>query len=210
MRFEELGIRPEILQALREEQYEKPSPIQEKAIPPALAGRDVLGCAQTGTGKTAAFAVPALQRLSGTPAAEPGLPHALVLTPTRELALQIAESFAAYGRHLPLRCTAVFGGVSQAPQVEALRAGCDILVATPGRLWDLFQQKLVSFGGVAVNVHYKPLPMMTAYKNLGFRIEDFPNSYNIYKNEITLPLHTLLRKKDIMYIIKSFKKVLEK
>ncbi len=152
MRFEELGIRPEILQALREEQYEKPSPIQEKAIPPALAGRDVLGCAQTGTGKTAAFAVPALQRLSGTPAAEPGLPHALVLTPTRELALQIAESFAAYGRHLPLRCTAVFGGVSQAPQVEALRAGCDILVATPGRLWDLFQQKLVSFGGVGIFV----------------------------------------------------------
>ena len=122
MTFAQLGLCPPILKALAEEGYESPSPIQEKAIPPALAGRDVLGCAQTGTGKTCAFATPILQRLDGENAA--GRPiRALILTPTRELALQIQESFAAYGRHLPLRSAVIFGGVGQNPQVDALRRG---------------------------------------------------------------------------------------
>ena len=122
MTFRELGLTQSILKALAELGYEKPSPIQEKAIPPALAGRDVLGCAQTGTGKTCAFAAPILQRLSGTvPAGRPI--RALILTPTRELALQIQESFEAYGRHLPLRSAVIFGGVGQQPQVDRLKKG---------------------------------------------------------------------------------------
>ena len=142
MTFQDLGLCPPILRALAEQGYERPSPIQEKAIPPALAGRDVLGCAQTGTGKTCAFATPILQRLDGEKA--PGRPiRALILTPTRELALQIQESFQAYGRHLPLRSAVIFGGVGQNPQVEQLKKGVDILVATPGRLGDLYNQKYV-------------------------------------------------------------------
>ena len=127
MTFQDLGLCPPILRALAEQGYEHPSPIQEKAIPPALAGRDVLGCAQTGTGKTCAFAAPILQRLDGEKVS--GRPiRALVLTPTRELALQIQESFAAYGRHLPLRSAVIFGGVGQAPQVEQLKKGVDIQI----------------------------------------------------------------------------------
>ena len=151
MTFRELGLIEPILGALAELGYEQPSPIQEKAIPPALAGRDVLGCAQTGTGKTCAFASPILQRLS---AAKPqGRPiRALILTPTRELALQIQESFEAYGKHLPLRSTVIFGGVGQAPQVERLKRGVDVLVATPGRLADLYQQKLLDFSHLEIFV----------------------------------------------------------
>ena len=151
MTFAQLGLCPPILKALAEEGYESPSPIQEKAIPPALDGRDVLGCAQTGTGKTCAFAAPILQRLDGERA--PGRPiRALVLTPTRELALQIQESFAAYGRHLPLRSAVIFGGVGQAPQVEQLKKGVDILVATPGRLGDLYGQKLIDLSKLEIFV----------------------------------------------------------
>ncbi len=142
MTFLELGLSAPILAALAEQDYQTPSPIQEKAIPPALAGRDVLGCAQTGTGKTCAFATPILQRLAASPA--PGHPtRALILTPTRELAIQIGESFEAYGRHLNLRHTVIFGGVGQNPQVAALKRGVDILVATPGRLMDLYDQGFV-------------------------------------------------------------------
>ena len=143
MTFEQLGLNAPILNALKELDYHAPSPIQEKAIPPALAGRDVLGCAQTGTGKTCAFAAPILQRLSAETVS--GRPiRALVLTPTRELAIQIGESFEAYGKYLSLRHTVIFGGVGQNPQVEALRRGVDILVATPGRLMDLHDQGFVS------------------------------------------------------------------
>lgn len=142
MTFQELGLSKPILKALAEQGYERPSPIQEKAIPPALAGRDVLGCAQTGTGKTCAFAAPILQRLSSRQAK--GRPiRALILTPTRELALQIQESFAAYGSRLPLRSAVIFGGVGQNPQVEQLKKGVDILVATPGRLEDLHGQGFI-------------------------------------------------------------------
>jgi len=133
------------LRALDEEGYTTPTPIQAKAIPPILEGRDLLGCAQTGTGKTAAFALPMLQLLAATPSPAGGkrVIRALVLSPTRELATQIADSFKAYGRHLPFTTTVVFGGVGQNPQVQALTKGIDILVATPGRLLDLMGQGFV-------------------------------------------------------------------
>lgn len=150
MSFEDLGLSAPILTALREQGYQSPSPIQKKAIPLALKGRDILGCAQTGTGKTCAFAAPILQRLSAAPSQ--GKIRALILTPTRELAIQIDESFAAYGSHLSLRHTVIFGGVGQAPQAEALRRGVDILTATPGRLMDLYQQKLVDLSALEIFV----------------------------------------------------------
>ena len=151
MTFQTLGLCAPILTALEEHGYERPSPIQEKAIPPALAGRDVLGCAQTGTGKTCAFAAPILQRLSASRVQGHPL-RALILTPTRELAIQIEESFLAYGKHLPLRCAVIFGGVGQNPQVEALGRGVDILVATPGRLMDLYQQGFVKLNQLEIFV----------------------------------------------------------
>ncbi len=144
MTFKDLGLIAPILRALADEGYEKPSPIQAKAIPPALEGRDVLGCAQTGTGKTCAFAAPILQRLSAAPARQKPRPvRALILTPTRELALQIQESFEHYGKNLPLRSAVIFGGVGQGPQVEQLKRGVDVLVATPGRLEDLHSQGFI-------------------------------------------------------------------
>lgn len=155
MDFKELNLIAPILKALQQEHYEAPSPIQERAIPPALLGRDVLGCAQTGTGKTAAFAVPILQRLNAQPPAAKGQRRpirSLILTPTRELAIQIDESLRAYGRYLPLRSMVIFGGVSQVPQVGSLKSGVDILVATPGRLNDLIQQGFVDLGSVQIFV----------------------------------------------------------
>ncbi len=145
MKFNELGIHAPILKALTEIGYEAPTPIQEKAMPPVLAGRDLLGCAQTGTGKTAAFSIPILQRLSGLKGQ--GI-RALILTPTRELALQIYENVCQYARYTPCTAAVIFGGVSQIPQVEAIQRGADILIATPGRLWDLMGQKLVFLGHV--------------------------------------------------------------
>ncbi len=146
MTFQDLGLIPPILSAVRDMGYQRPSPIQAKAIPPALAGRDVLGCAQTGTGKTCAFAAPILQQLyerrpSGGQGVRPI--RALILTPTRELALQIQESFEHYGKNLPLKSAVIFGGVGQQPQVDALKRGVDILVATPGRLEDLHDQGFI-------------------------------------------------------------------
>ena len=145
MKFNDLGIHAPILKALREVGYTSPTPIQQKAIPPVLVGRDLLGCAQTGTGKTAAFALPILQRLSR---AKGNGVRALILTPTRELALQIYENVCQYARYTPCMAAVIFGGVSQIPQVEALERGADILIATPGRLWDLMGQKLVSLAHV--------------------------------------------------------------
>ncbi|MDD2578989.1 MAG: DEAD/DEAH box helicase [Eubacteriales bacterium] len=153
MQFKSLGIDPAILKALDQEQYEIPTPIQTQAIPPALAGRDLLGIAQTGTGKTAAFAIPILQRLMNeTVQKSQGRSpiRALILTPTRELALQIGDSFRAYGRHVRLRTSVIFGGVSQHPQEQALRQGIDILVATPGRLKDLMGQGLIDLGQIRI------------------------------------------------------------
>ena len=148
MTFKQLNLLPQLLQAVEELGYVQPSPIQAQAIPPVLKGRDLVGCAQTGTGKTAAFAIPILQRLSGSPNRRHSPIRALVLTPTRELALQIKESFDQYGKYLPLRHTVIFGGVGQAPQVEALQRGVDILVATPGRLNDLCSQGHIDLAGV--------------------------------------------------------------
>jgi ATP-dependent RNA helicase RhlE len=145
MSFENLNLIEPILRALKTEGYTTPTPIQEQAIPIILQNRDLLGCAQTGTGKTAAFAIPILQLLY-----QDRLQHkeqktikALILTPTRELAIQIDESFAAYGKHTGLKHLVIFGGVSQNPQTDALKRGVDILVATPGRLLDLMNQRYV-------------------------------------------------------------------
>ena len=151
MTFHDLDLIPQLLKAVEKAGYETPSPIQQKAIRPVLAGRDLLGCAQTGTGKTAAFALPILQRLAAARPARRQV-RALILTPTRELALQIDESFAEYGRYLPLRHAVIFGGVGQGPQVAALQHGVDILVACPGRLNDLIGQGFVELGGVEIFV----------------------------------------------------------
>ena len=153
MSFSDLKIIEPILKALRTEGYEKPTPIQEQAIPIILDRKDLLGCAQTGTGKTAAFAIPILQILDAEKNNDPRAPRkvkALILTPTRELAIQINESFAAYGKNTNLRHTVIFGGVSQHAQVDALRRGVDIVIATPGRLMDLFNQRLFSFQDISI------------------------------------------------------------
>ena len=151
MDFSELQLIRPLLRAVEEAGYSSPSPIQQKAIPPVLAGRDLLGCAQTGTGKTAAFALPILQRLSEKPAAEKGV-RALILTPTRELALQIDECFSAYGKYLKVSHTVIFGGVGQAPQVAALQKGAQVLTACPGRLNDLIGQGFVDLSRLEVFV----------------------------------------------------------
>jgi ATP-dependent RNA helicase RhlE len=150
MSFESLGLSEPILRAVREQGYLTPTPIQQQAIPPVLAGRDVLGCAQTGTGKTAAFALPILQRLAAGQRVR--APRALVVSPTRELAVQIGDDFRSYGRHLPLSGAVIYGGVSQMNQVASLRRGLDILVATPGRLLDLLGQRHVELDAVSVLV----------------------------------------------------------
>ena len=154
MLFTDLEIIAPILQALKEEGYTNPTPIQEQAIPLILSGSDLLGCAQTGTGKTAAFAIPMLQLLSKPYAQKPGQKNirALILTPTRELAIQIEDSFKAYGRELRLKTIVVFGGVSQQPQTQALERGADILVATPGRLLDLMSQGYINLKDVEIFV----------------------------------------------------------
>jgi ATP-dependent RNA helicase RhlE len=154
--FESLGLRAELLRAVADQGYTTPTPIQAQAIPVVLAGKDLLGAAQTGTGKTAGFALPLLQRLAGkangshSPARHPV--RALIVTPTRELAAQVEEDVRTYGRHLQLKSTLVYGGVGMQPQVDALRRGVDILVATPGRLLDHVQQKTVNLGQVEILV----------------------------------------------------------
>jgi ATP-dependent RNA helicase RhlE len=147
MSFENLGLSPELLRALADKSYAQPTPIQLKAIPAVLAGRDVLAGAQTGTGKTAAFVLPLLDLLRS--AQSPGRnPRVLVLAPTRELAAQVAESARSYGKYTAIRVSVVFGGVSINPQIAELHGGCDILVATPGRLLDLAGQRAVRFDAV--------------------------------------------------------------
>ena len=152
MRFNELGLIAPILKALDHQGYTEPTPIQRETIPPAIQGRDVLGCAQTGTGKTCAFATPILQRLNAEVVLGPRYIRALILTPTRELALQIQESFEGYGKNLPLRSAVIFGGVGQQPQVDKIKKGLDILVATPGRLLDLQGQGLLDLSKVEIFV----------------------------------------------------------
>jgi ATP-dependent RNA helicase RhlE len=151
--FDSLGLAEPLRLALKAENYLTPTPIQVRAIPPLIAGRDLLGIAETGTGKTAAFALPILHRLlrQSLPPS-PGAPHALILAPTRELARQIGERIGAYGRNLNLRSAVIFGGVGQQQQVKALKAGVDILIATPGRLLDLFSQRHLRLDKVAILV----------------------------------------------------------
>ena len=151
MRFEDLGLSEALLTAVRETGYQDPTPIQVEAVPPVLHGRDVLGCAQTGTGKTAAFALPILQRMDLS-AGNEAVIRTLVVTPTRELAAQIGESFGTYGKHLDLWHTVIFGGVKQRPQEVELRKGVDILVATPGRLLDLMGQGFIRLNQVEIFV----------------------------------------------------------
>lgn len=147
MKFNTLQITEPILKAIKEQGYEEATPIQEQAIPHALAGRDILGCAQTGTGKTAAFSIPTIQHLK---VHDKNKIRSLIVTPTRELAIQIQENISAYARHTSIRSSVIFGGVPQKPQERAIRAGIDILIATPGRLNDLIQQKIIDISKVEI------------------------------------------------------------
>lgn len=152
MSFESLGLMPEILRAVSEKGYSAPTPIQQQAIPPVIEGKDLMGGAQTGTGKTAGFTLPVLQRLMSSGQSNRGsnAVRTLILTPTRELAAQVHESVETYGKYLPLKSTVIFGGVSINPQIKTLRRGVDILVATPGRLLDHVSQKTVDLSKVEV------------------------------------------------------------
>jgi ATP-dependent RNA helicase RhlE len=152
MSFDNLGLIPSLLKAVKEKGYEVPSPIQEKAIPLILKGKDILASAQTGTGKTAGFTLPLLQRLSSNPTDGKRNIRALILTPTRELAAQIYDNVLEYSTHLNLRSTVIFGGVNQRPQVATLRQGVDVLIATPGRLLDLVNQKVLFLSSVNILV----------------------------------------------------------
>jgi len=153
MKFENLNLIEPILKALKDEGYVSPSPIQEQSIPPVIEGRDLIGCAQTGTGKTAAFAIPIIQKIHEQKnKGSKRQIQSLILTPTRELAVQIKDSFTSYGRYTNLKYCAVFGGVSQNPQTEALRRGVDVLIATPGRLIDLINQRQVNLQNVKMFV----------------------------------------------------------
>jgi len=153
MSFESLGLSTALLRAVQEQGYTEPTPIQSRVIPVVLAGRDVMGGAQTGTGKTAGFALPLLERLmaAGAPNGRRSV-RALILTPTRELAAQVSESVRTYGKHVPLKSTVIFGGVSINPQIDTLRRGVDIVVATPGRLLDIAQQRHIDLSRVEIFV----------------------------------------------------------
>ncbi len=148
MTFEKLGVAPTLCETLAQKGYTSPTPIQEQSIPQILLGKDIFGCAQTGTGKTASFALPVLQLLSQSPAVKGKAIRSLILAPTRELALQIEESFKDYGKNFGIKHTVIFGGVSQHSQVNRLKAGVDILIATPGRLLDLMNQGFIKLNAV--------------------------------------------------------------
>jgi ATP-dependent RNA helicase RhlE len=152
MTFDELGLAAPLLRAVKEKGYTEPSPIQVQAIPAVLSGRDIMAAAQTGTGKTAGFTLPILQLLSQSAPIHPHRIRCLILTPTRELAAQVADSVTTYGAHLPLKSAVVFGGVKINPQIDKLRRGIDILIATPGRLLDLHQQGEVRFNDLEILV----------------------------------------------------------
>jgi ATP-dependent RNA helicase RhlE len=153
MQFQSLNIIDPILQSLKEEGYVTPTPIQQQAIPVVLSGTDLLGCAQTGTGKTAAFAIPIIQLLSKNQTNEKKRKiRSLIVTPTRELAIQINESFKTYGKYTNLRYTVIFGGVNQNPQIASLQGGVDVLIATPGRLLDLMNQRYISLKDIEIFV----------------------------------------------------------
>ena len=195
MTFNELNLSAPLLRAVAEAGYESPSPIQASAIPPVLAGRDLMGCAQTGTGKTAAFALPMLDRLTATPAQKKGAVRALILTPTRELALQIGESFELYGKYLNQRSTVIFGGVGQAPQVAALKKGVDILIACPGRLNDLVGQGLIDLSHIEIFVLDEADRML----DMGF-IDDVTKILDMMPNRKNLGLFSATISREVMDI----------
>ncbi|MBX2951389.1 MAG: DEAD/DEAH box helicase [Leadbetterella sp.] len=177
MDFKNLGMTGPVLKALTEAGYAAPTEIQAKAIPPVLAGEDIIGCAQTGTGKTGAFAIPLLQRLAERTSG-PRFIRALVLTPTRELAIQIDENFKLYGKYLGLKTLCIFGGVSQNAQTQSLKGGIDILTATPGRLLDLIQQKYVDISRVEIFVLDEADRML----DMGF-VNDVKKVHSYLKNK---------------------------
>ena len=155
MSFTDLGLSAPIQKAIAEKGYDTPSPIQAQAIPAVLSGKDVMAAAQTGTGKTAGFTLPILELLSRGDKVRANQARTLIITPTRELAAQIAENVEMYGKHLPLKSAVVFGGVKINPQMQKLREGVDILVATPGRLLDLYNQNAIRFNQLEILVHPK-------------------------------------------------------
>ena len=195
MTFNDLKLSAPLLKAVSEAGYETPSPIQAAAIPPVLAGRDLMGCAQTGTGKTAAFALPMLDRLTANAPRRKGAVRALILTPTRELALQIGESFEAYGKYLKLRSTVIFGGVGQAPQVEALKKGVDILIACPGRLNDLIGQGFIDLSALEIFVLDEADRML----DMGF-FDDVTKILDRIKNRTNLGLFSATISQEVMTV----------
>ena len=201
MKFENLNIDHQILQALNDLGYKEPSEIQEKAIPHALEGKDVLGLAQTGTGKTAAFAIPTIQRLSKTKIKGKRPVRSLVLTPTRELAIQVYESFKDYAKYTQIKSTVVYGGVGQGSQVRALRQGVDVLVATPGRLLDLIEQKHLSLSEVEVFILDEADRML----DMGF-INDIKRVIKMLPKEKQSLLFSATMPKEVEGIVKQLQK----
>mgnify|MGYP001261168362 CR=1 FL=1 len=197
--FEALGLSKKLLEAVESEGYTNPTPVQEQSIPPLLAGRDVLGVAQTGTGKTAAFALPVLQILSRSKTHGKRHIKALILSPTRELAAQIGERFSAYGENLDIRHKVIFGGVNQNPQVRALQKGIDILVATPGRLLDLINQGHIDIG----NVEFFVLDEADRMLDMGF-IRDIQKVLKLLPNKRQNLLFSATMPKSISDLAGSF------
>lgn len=198
--FDALNLNEEICRAVRDEKYDTPTPIQSEAIPNLIAGRDLLGCAQTGTGKTAAFALPILHRLSEKhQAAGSKGARALVLTPTRELAAQISDSFRVYGKHLNLKQALIYGGVSPKPQITALRRGVDILIATPGRLIDLYQQGCLRLDKIEILVLDEADRML----DMGF-LPDIKRIYGMTPENRQSMLFSATLPDDILRLTKSF------
>ncbi len=201
-RFSELGLAKPIQRALKERKHSIPTPIQARSIPDLLKGRDMLGIAQTGTGKTGAFALPLLHRLSGAAGKSgPRNPRALILAPTRELAIQIGDEFRAYAKHLPLRHTVIFGGVKQNSQVSALQRGVDILVATPGRLLDLKRQGVLKLS----DIKYLVLDEADRMLDMGFVhdvrkiISALPQERQSLLFSATMPDEVSKLSKDLLY-----------
>ncbi|HCX62849.1 MAG TPA: DEAD/DEAH box helicase [Clostridiales bacterium] len=199
MKFEDLNLIKEINKALKDEGYDNPTSIQEQAIPHVLKGRDVLGCAQTGTGKTAAFAIPIIQKIYEQKIKNSkNYIKALILTPTRELAVQIEESFRVYGRYTNLKYLSIFGGVSQNPQTEMLRRGVDVLIATPGRLNDLINQRQVNLQNVSMFVLDEADRML----DMGF-IHDVKKIINVMPNKRQTLLFSATMPKEITDLVNT-------